>query len=172
MNEGQQTELPCETRSPVFNSTQHALRVEWFHLEPHHRRFHGTVGGGGVVGGAGSSSQPIYTVDFGVPKEKGKSPPGGAKTNLLQVRVPLIDGCFDWIEISPCSYLVSGLSELSYSSRSYSSYSSYSVAVLSASRVRCHCYVQNITKETRVSVLTGLHKEKRSTTSNDENMLF
>ncbi|CAN7936876.1 unnamed protein product, partial [Ixodes hexagonus] len=82
VNQGQQTELPCETRSPTFNSTQHALRVEWFHHGDHRKPY--GVEATSSNGGATSPTQPIYTVDFGSPKEAGKAVTN-ARANLLQV---------------------------------------------------------------------------------------
>ncbi|KAL1480224.1 hypothetical protein MTO96_051215, partial [Rhipicephalus appendiculatus] len=84
VNQGQQTELPCETRNPTFNSTQHALRVEWFHLGPHRRAQHGQSSSSGAASGS-ASSQPIYTVDFGSPKDSAGKPTTGTRANLLQV---------------------------------------------------------------------------------------
>ncbi|KAH7965610.1 hypothetical protein HPB49_008987 [Dermacentor silvarum] len=84
VNQGQQTELPCETRNPTFNSTQHALRVEWFHLGPHRRAQHGPSSSSGAASGS-ASSQPIYTVDFGAPKDSAGKPTTGTRANLLQV---------------------------------------------------------------------------------------
>ncbi|KAH9370824.1 hypothetical protein HPB48_007895 [Haemaphysalis longicornis] len=87
VNQGQQTELPCETRSPAFNSTQHALRVEWFHLGLHRRasQVHGSpLSSPGAVSGS-ASSQPIYTVDFGAPKDAAGKLSAGTRANLLQV---------------------------------------------------------------------------------------
>ncbi|XP_050043269.1 neural cell adhesion molecule 1-like [Dermacentor andersoni] len=84
VNQGQQTELPCETRNPTFNSTQHALRVEWFHLGPHRRAQHSPSSSSGAASGS-ASSQPIYTVDFGAPKDSAGKLTTGTRANLLQV---------------------------------------------------------------------------------------
>ncbi|EEC00114.1 sidestep protein, putative, partial [Ixodes scapularis] len=71
VNQGQQTELPCETQSPTFNSTQHALRVEWFHHGGQRRPYDAEDTSSSA--GATAPTQPIYTVDFGSPKEAGRT---------------------------------------------------------------------------------------------------
>lgn len=84
VNQGQQTELPCETQSPTFNSTQHALRVEWFHHGGQRRPYDAEDTSSSA--GATAPTQPIYTVDFGSPKEAGRTVTN-ARANLLQVNV-------------------------------------------------------------------------------------